>query len=516
MIIPLNIVTTYPVRWTKYKVFRDFVQNFYDSVGYRSWKERFCFEYSNGLLRMWVEDVCFSYEWLLHIGASTKTADPHDNAGYFGEGFKIASLCAVRDHGWWVGMSSGGWELSVTCIEQEIDKSTVQMLAYDVKEREEQKCSCLEIAFLEEEDHQIFREVLSAFYYPENPIIGEKIWEGREGAVYTRSKADYGAGLPYTYDFGRKGAVFCAYQLLGSNPFNLVVCLHHYEKEDRERNNLYSFEVIKVFQELAHYVDAYGAMRMLETMRRYWNSNPRKHIDIDSWSPVIDHLICKVSQSQDMTACFRGKYPDLLPQAPLYSIRDKNRRGQAKAWLSIQSRKYLLVKGQFQKLGYKTLEEVCEECGGFVRNDQAEPREGKGFEILENITRELYSGFFGCDHEFPGRRIICNESASYHGMAKVYRKNKPVMNNRGLLIRYEIGEIYLKRSVFSPNGYFDALATYTHEMCHVFGGDSSNAFSQGLTVAMETLLANAPMIESYRQQWLMRYRTIDSVGIPLT
>lgn len=348
--------------------------------------------------------------------------------------------------------------------------------------------------------------MLSAFYYPENPIIGEKIWEGREGALYTRSGAGYGAGLPYTNDFGRKGAVFCAYQLLGSNPFNLVVCLHHYKKEDRERNSLYSFEVIRVFQELAYHVDAYGAMRMLEAMRRYWNSNPRKRIDLDSWSPVIDRLIYKVSQSQYMTACFREKYPDLLPQAPLYTIRDKNRRGQAKAWLSIQSRKYLLVKGQFQKLGYKTLEEVCEECGDFVRNDQAEPRECKGFEILENITRELYSGFFGCDREFPVRRIICNESASYHGMAKVYRKSKPVMNNSGLSIRYEIGEIYLKRFVFSANGYFDALATYIHEMCHVFGGDSSNAFSQGLTVAMETLLANAPMIEKYGQQWLMQYR----------
>lgn len=219
---------------------------------------------------------------------------------------------------------------------------------------------------------------------------------------------------------------------------------------------------------------------MLEAMRRYWNSNPRKRIDLDSWSPVIDRLIYKVSQSQDMTACFRGKYPDLLPQASLYTIQDKNRRGQAKAWLSVQSRKYLLVKGQFQKLGYKTLEEVCEEYGGFVRNDQAEPRESMGFEILENITRELYSGFFGCEQEFPVRRIICNESASYHGMAKVYRKSKPVMNNRGLSIRYEIGEIYLKRSVFSANGYFDALATYIHEMCHVFGGDSSNAFSQWL------------------------------------
>lgn len=391
MIIPLNIVITYPIKWTKYKVFRDFIQNFYDSVGYRCWKERFHFEYSNGLLSMWVEDICFSYEWLLHVGASTKTENFLNNAGYFGEGFKIASLCAMRDYRWQIKMTSGNWKLSVTCAAQEIDKNIVQMLAYDVQEQEKQKRSCLELSFLTEGDFLLFKEVLSAFYYPENPIIGEKIWEGREGAVYTRSRNVYGIGLPYTGEFGRKGAVFCAYQLLGSNPFDLVVCLHGYKKEDRERNSLYSFEVITVFQKLSYYVDPYGAMRILEKMRRYWNSSSRKHIDIHSWSQVIDSLICKVSQSQEITKCFREKYPDLLSLTPLHSIRDKNRRGQARAWLSAQSRKYLLVRGGFQKLGYKTLEEVCEECGGFVINDQADFRENKGFEILENIIKELYS-----------------------------------------------------------------------------------------------------------------------------
>lgn len=74
-------------------------------------------------------------------------------------------------------------------------------------------------------------------------------------------------------------------------------------------------------------------------------------------------------------------------------------------------------------------------------------------------------------------------------------------------------EIWGVKVSFSPKGYFDALATYIHEMCHVFGSDFSNAFSQGLTSAMETLLANAPMIESYRQQWLMQYRGVDGIEI---
>lgn len=38
--------------------------------------------------------------------------------------------------------------------------------------------------------------------------------------------------------------------------------------------------------------------------------------------------------------------------------------------------------------------------GGFVRNDLAEPKEDRGFEILENITRELYSGFLDATRNF--------------------------------------------------------------------------------------------------------------------
>jgi len=451
MIMPLNIVTTYPVRWTKYKVFRDFIQNFYDSVGYLQWEKRFHYAYSDKVLSMWVEDIHFSYEWLMHIGASTKTSDSFANAGYFGEGFKIASLCAIRDYGWTLIMSSGNWELSVISQEQRIDDRKVSMLAYDIKEREEQNCSRLQMANITEEEFAVFKSSLNGFYYPENLMLGEKLWEGREGAVYTRSSSPYPEELPYTSDFGRRGAVFCAYQLLGSNPFDLVVCLHRYKKEDRERNSLYSFDVVDIFKEISYYIDAYGAMKMLEKMRRYWNAKPKRRVDIHSWSPVISSLVQKISESREITKCFCDKYPDLLVLPVIFTIRDRNRRGQARAWLSEQNKKYLLVQSGFKKLGYRTLEEACDEAGGFVVNDSANEQEQKGFELLENLIEELYAGFFEWKPIFPERKIIVNERASYHGMAKVYKKSKPLLNSKGIAIRYEIGEIYLKKSIFSKS-----------------------------------------------------------------
>ncbi len=191
MIIPVNIVKTYPVIWNKYKVFRDFIQNFYDSVPQNEWNEKFCYKYSEKkkLLEMSVNGVTFSYEWLLHIGASTKTNSSEEKAGYFGEGFKIASLCAIRDFGYNVEMLSGNWRLKVIFVESKIDQQTVYMLAYDVQKIRNINRSKLIISNLTKDGYEHFKTAMSSFLYPENPILGAKIWEGEDWRFIIEVKA---------------------------------------------------------------------------------------------------------------------------------------------------------------------------------------------------------------------------------------------------------------------------------------------------------------------------------------
>lgn len=276
-------------------------------------------------------------------------------------------------------------------------------------------------------------------------MIGEVIWEGKEGAVYKRSQNKYDEDLPCTGDFGRKGAVFCSYQLLGSNPFDLVVCIHHYRKEDRERRSLYSFNVVDVFRSVSYYIAPCGAVCMLEKMRRYWGSVPHKTIDIHSWYPVIANLIDKISGSFEATDIFRKKYPNLLYLNRLHSIQDKNRRGQARAWLNQQEKKYLTVQEGFAKLGYPSLEDECAVNGGFVCDDEPNEKQNGCFEILEDLIETLYEGFFVFMEAKPGRKIIINDRSSYHGMAKIYPNGKKVINNWGIYVRNTVGEIYLKK-----------------------------------------------------------------------
>lgn len=507
-IVPLNIVMTYPVHWNKYKVFRDFQQNFYDAVGYEKWKDCFKYDYHDKLLQMWTDGVVFSYEWLMHIGASTKTESSINSAGYYGEGFKIASLCAVRDFGWQVEMSSARWNLEVIRISQMIDDRNVDMMAYKIHNTEYIEKSVLKLFPIEPNEMALFEEVILSFYYYGNPLLGEKLWEGQEGAVYLCNKDAYAASLPYTDDFKRQGAVFCSYQLLGSNPFGLVVCHHRFKRDDRDRKALYSFNIVDVFESISRYISPDGAFRMLEKMRRYWNSVPKKRFDIHSWRNTIYNLIRKISSSTEIADKFRKKYPNLLCLSPVFSIRDRNRRGQARTWLALQEGKYLLVQSDFGRLGYPTLEEICEQNGGFVRNDKPDEKENQCFALLEEFVREVFPEFFPFDEGFPERRIIQNKRASYHGMATLFKKKKVSVNKQGITIRYDVSEIYLKRIIFREEKFYDALSTYIHEFCHCFGGDSSNSFSLGLTRAMEILLSRYKLVEQYKEKWEQLFQRI--------
>ena len=95
-------------------------------------------------------------------------------------------------------------------------------------------------------------------------MFGKKIWENESGAVYERSDVPISNELLVTEKHGRKGAVFCAYQMLGTNPFPLVFCLHEYEQKDRERKELYDFEVVDVILNIVSMMSPYTAVFVLE------------------------------------------------------------------------------------------------------------------------------------------------------------------------------------------------------------------------------------------------------------
>ena len=58
-----------------------------------------------------------------------------------------------------------------------------------------------------------------------------------------------------------------------------------------------------MFGDVCTRISPQGAVKVLEKMRRCWNSVPKKKIDMSSWAPVIRTLIVRISQSEKENQC---------------------------------------------------------------------------------------------------------------------------------------------------------------------------------------------------------------------
>jgi hypothetical protein len=500
--IPLNLVYDYPVRWSKYKVLRDFVQNFYDSIGYREWNSRFHYSYSSGELSMTAVDVSFSYEWLIPIGASTKRDGSKAYAGYFGEGFKIAALNALREYNWDVCAGSSDWQINVIKATMTVDKKALDSLSYELEWREHSPNTTLIIRNIDVPVSMV-ESVMLSFFYPENVLLGERIWESSNGAIYKRSNVPLPDYSFVTREFGRSGIVFAAYQNLGSISVPLVFANHAYRKDDRDRNGLYDFDVISLIEELVYHIEAHASAVLLEYFRPHWYSYPAKKYDLHSFYKIVTYLLENMSYSSTVVKEFREKYPNLLVARRILKndIIGINRRSQARGWMRNAGKKYRLVQRNFILLGYCLLEDECQKDGGYTLTRDADDCEERYIQSLELCTEAIFGAAFFGYKKLPACKIITNDDAVWRGMANCFPIKNNSSNDWGHKLRFRMDYVAIKKCLLCREKFATAYSTYLHELCHVFGGDSSPNFSRALSDIIEMQLLSIKIIKIFNEKW---------------
>jgi hypothetical protein len=502
-VVRLNLIYDYPVKWSKFKVLRDLIQNFYDSLGYKKWHKNFSYEITNNVLNCESCEVSFSYDWLLHIGASTKRGKESEYAGYFGEGFKIASLCALRDYGWKIEMYSRDWGLEVVTDGTLVDGVYLKSLAYRVWNlKESLKNTILKLSPFFSSDGEIFESALLSFFYPENPLFGKEIWSSDSAAVFYRSKKDKPRHYPSTFDYYGEGIIFAGYQAMGSFPHSLIFCLHTYRPKGRERDSFYQMDVIDNIKRVVSKLPPEAAFEVLEVLRSRWYEYPRKKYDFDTWYGILNELTGRIADSEEHVNKWTKKYPTLLVaiKKKRNDIAAFNKRTQALAWLHRQPQKYRLVQDGFLELGYPTLEEVCEKAGGFSYASEPVGIEVELIVLLENTASLLLKTPLG-DIKLPPCKVIREKNPAWKGMANLILLKKPVDTPSGIKIRYNLSYICLKNDLFVHGGFGSALGTYLHELTHCFGGDKSANFSHALSTILDVVLDNTLVIEAFRMAW---------------
>ena len=498
----INLVYDYPVRWSRFKVLRDFVQNFYDAVQWRRWDSQFSYTLAEGALTLKASGVGFSYDWLLHIGASTKREETGGYAGYFGEGFKIAALCALRDYSWQVSVCSRDWRLKVVTADIDVDGRRLKSLAYEIEKSSAISTdTVLQISPFS--DAELLESVLLSFYYPSNPLFGEKIYEADDCAVYFRSKVEKPRRYPTTSGDRSQGIVFASYQALGSFQYPLVFCLHDYRHNDRDRNSFFKMDVVRLINRTVSRLTPTASSVVLQSLKGRWYDRPRKKYDFESWHGIVDTLVRNVSRSEEAASTFRADYPNLLVahQVKRNDLQRYNRRRQALDWLKNSGRSFRLVQSAFSQLGYPTLESVCERHDGFSVTREPTAYEQKRVDLLEAFVQTLMPDLFA-SVELPPCQIIKSERAAWMGMANcVLLTTSKHQTFRGIPVRYRLPYVALKSSLLQSAAFGSALSTYLHELAHMFGGDRSAAFSHALSELMEITLSNARLVATWQEDW---------------
>ena len=61
--------------------------------------------------------------------------------------------------------------------------------------------------------------------------------------------------------------------------------------------------------------------------------------------------------------------------------------------------------------------------------------------------------------------------------------------------------VTLREELLREERFDKALSVYVHELCHVFGGDSSKNFSKALMLILEIILSHRREVEDARKSW---------------
>jgi hypothetical protein len=295
------------------------------------------------------------------------------------------------------------------------------------------------------------------------------------------------------------------YQNLGSINVPLVIANHMYRKDDRDRKGLYDFDVVSLIEGLASHIDAEASAVVLEYFKPYWYSYPRRKYDLDSFYNTVTRLTTNMARSSDVKRQFKEKHPNLLVAARVLKkyVIAKNRRSQALDWMRICGKKYRLVQQNFALLGYSSLEDECENNNGYTLTRAADTHEARYIKILELCTETVFGAqFFGYE-KLPVCKIIINDDAAWRGMANCFPVWAGSSNGCGHKLRYRMDYVAIKKCILGRGKFPSAYSTYLHELCHVFGGDSSPNFSRALSDIIEIQLIGMKIIEMLAEKWDM-------------
>lgn len=471
------VTTAWGVDWDEVYIARDLMQNFFDA-------NRECLESvlvrNDGSVVVITASAPFNLERLFYLGSEKGDND----IGQYGEGFKVAATCLLRDHKV-TPIAVSGWDVVVLRVaDRAVADTGLFPVEYDFYRNDrEVPGTALVLPGCSGKLAKALAEGLTHFFHDRNALLGAKRWSAHDEkfSIYDSTN---GRGHVF-YRNLKRGEIH-------GIPVVLVIdkeyqAIERKISKDRDRN-AFGDEVMKLFYK---HFSQFGVKRATDAQQvivmaatSCWeNGHPLLHEIAESqnhpWPPA------------SARTAFGEKYyarsaRSSNPTEQL-EIDRLERRWREDARVSLP--------GYFRQFGVlcakeeirRVQEEATEES---KKNNQRSPTtpEQNAIRLLSLVLTQLAPEVIAVFEK--------GKTRTHYTVVKTEVVRGQLKSGRS----YHSREVFLAESVFVSD-FPEALATFLHEHAHIFGHDGSRGFTDALTELLETVVRFRRDLDQYETKW---------------
>jgi hypothetical protein len=472
-----SVTTSWGVNWDENYIARDLMQNFFDANRERLGDVQVLVHGNTVEITAPAE---FELARLFYLGSEKGG----DDVGQYGEGFKAAAVCLLRDHNIEPIVISGDQVVYLRIENQKVAGTQLQPVIYDFFRTSEafggarmilRGCSKSLIVAL--------KNGLAHFFYEHNPILGSKLWSSWDGAF---------AAYASTTDSGH---VFYQRLKRGEIPDIPVVLVinksfERIEKKirsDRDRN-AFGGALMDVFYQIfarsGVRSNQAGEMAIVTAARNSWirghpllsqiaESGPHR---TGSWQP---EAVKKVFGDGYYAVCTSQQQAEALE----FDHLERKWREQGRKALPGYFKRFgvLNADAHSAELRRKAMEEEkTRHHRPLLRTEQL------ALSVLGEAVRNLA----------PAIMQHFDKNRTTYSVAETETILGQLKKSRG----YREREVFLSSQVFISD-FAEALAIFLHEHAHIFGYDGSRGFTDCLTEMLETVVRERSQIDQFEVKW---------------
>ncbi len=472
------VTTAWGVDWDADLVARDLLQNFFDADRHRVNEIKITIGRSE--IRV-SSPSDYNLERLYFLGSEKGS----DDIGKYGEGFKAAAMCVLRDHGTVIAAASKCQVLRIRIADAAVADTQLYPLEYDFFTSSQPiHGNLLIIRGVSKKLSESMEHGLTHFFHADNPLLGEKLTSDERGFLVFRSKAP-------------DGHIFYRNLKRGVIPdLPLVLVLggedRRVEKKigsDRDRK-AFGDNLRNLFYEVwaeRFFKDNQRRQRIaVEAARESWQRGKghpllaeiakRPRWGYGCWDAKT---VGEVFQDQ----YFAGSHARETNVQLEYDSIEREWRKQGRTELP----------GYFTRFGVVSAEAHLREIESKARQE-ARDREHRALTVAEARAVEVLTAVLrGLAPEVMA--IFAKGQTSY-SVAKTDVVLGELRQKRG----YRSREVFLAEDVFALD-FPSALAVFLHEHSHVFGHDGSRGFTDALTELLEVVVRHRSVLDDHESRW---------------